>query len=207
MLGDVAGGPAHAVFGVKLCRECPPGQTVVHPVLGEPGGELAVAVETESQTSVADDVVDRTEPVVGAAGRHVEDRVRALTVVGGRAKLQDTVGPDTFGQLLPRYVRLGAARAHDSNGRSRPAAGEPGEPAVRLPPQVDVGSAHHGVCRFPGRVEEGRGDEVRLLEVDVVQARSRGGARSSIVHHDHNRPDRVHRCDVSQSARLLGPSW
>ena len=88
MSGQGACRPEHAVFRVQLGRERPPRQTGVHPVFGEPGRELAVAVEGESETGVADDVVDRAEAVVGPTDRNVEEGVVTVAVEVRGAQLE-----------------------------------------------------------------------------------------------------------------------
>jgi hypothetical protein len=51
-------------------------------------------VEPVPAACVADDVVDGSKAVVGAADRHVEQRMAAIAVGASRAELQHLFGPD-----------------------------------------------------------------------------------------------------------------
>ncbi len=63
MLGQVTGGPADAVFAVQLGGQRSSCQPAVEALLEAPHGELAVAIEAESEQPVADHVVHRSKPV------------------------------------------------------------------------------------------------------------------------------------------------
>ena len=67
MVAQDARSPSDAVLCVKLGRERPSGKSVVQPFLGQPGGELSVAVEAEAGSDVSDNVMNSPKPVVGAA--------------------------------------------------------------------------------------------------------------------------------------------
>src|SRR5262249_41531095 len=122
VLGQVAGGPSDAVLGVELGRQCPPGESDVQPVLGEPCRIFTVAVEAEAEPRVADDVVHGPKPVVGAADRCVVAR-------GGGAA----------GGCARRRSGRATARARGSPAPARPAPA----PSHTVP---DAG------CRSPGWV-------------------------------------------------------
>lgn len=96
MFGELAGGPSHAVFGVELGRQCPSRQALVHAILSEPRGELAVAVEPVSAPRMADDVVHRTKPVVCATDDGVQEWMASITVVLRWPDLEHPMRPDMF---------------------------------------------------------------------------------------------------------------
>jgi hypothetical protein len=55
-----------------------------------------MAIEPVAAPGVAHDVVDRAKPVVGAADRHVEQRVSSITVVVRGADLENALGSNTL---------------------------------------------------------------------------------------------------------------
>jgi hypothetical protein len=83
MVARHSGGPQDAVLGVEFGRERPSSESAVHPVLGQPGGELPVAIKAETRKHVSDDVVDGPEPAEGTADLASHD-VMAMVEFCGR---------------------------------------------------------------------------------------------------------------------------
>ena len=72
-------------------REGPPRQAGVQAVLREPGRELAVPVEPETEERVAHDVMYGTEAVVRSTHRDIEERVVTIAVEVRGTQLEQSV--------------------------------------------------------------------------------------------------------------------
>ena len=80
MVAQDACSPSDAVLCVKLGRERPSGKSGVQLFLGQPGGELSVAVEAEGGADVSDDVMNGPKPVVGTAQLTSHQRMAAVAI-------------------------------------------------------------------------------------------------------------------------------
>ena len=81
------------MLSVQFGGERPSRQPGIETVLGQPGGELPIAVEGVPQPSVADDVVNGPELVVRATDGRVESWVATISISVRWADFEDPLQP------------------------------------------------------------------------------------------------------------------
>jgi hypothetical protein len=164
VVGQVTGGPQHTVFRVQLGRQCPAPQAAVHAVFVQPCGEFTLSVEVVAVPAVAHDVVDRTQPVVRAADRSIEQRVAAITVERARRHFEHPMHTHGFGEL-----RGGGVRRTLEGGNDPDRARDLGEPTVHLCLEVGVRGMNNGIARDARRGQERLRDAARVFDVKSAE--------------------------------------
>jgi hypothetical protein len=101
-----SGGPQNAVFGMELRCKCPSSEATVELFLDQPGGELAISIEAETGSHMADHVMDRTKSVVGTAEPAIEKRVSTFPICCTRGDLENTTFTCGCNHLVIGVVRI-----------------------------------------------------------------------------------------------------
>ena len=104
MIGERSGRPPNAVLCVELGRQGPSSESVVKPLLSQPGCEFAISVEAEAWAHMSNDVVDSPKPVVRATAVAAQQRVTPVALPGARGDLQHPVSPCRADQLIVGIV-------------------------------------------------------------------------------------------------------
>ena len=104
-----------------------------------------MAIEPVSGGDVADDVVNRTEPVVDAADTAIEQRVEAVAVYSSGGDLEKARGANGVDQFPIAAVGLATAREDHRHPVWSLLIGEDRELTIGLRLQLDVGSTDEGV--------------------------------------------------------------
>jgi len=104
-----------------------------------------MAIEPVSGGDVADDVVNRTEPVVDAANTAIEQRVEAVAVYTGGRDLEMARCANGVDKFPIAAVRLATAREDHRHPVLSLLIGEDRELTIGLRLQLAVGSTDEGV--------------------------------------------------------------
>ena len=114
MVGERSSRPKNAVLPVELGGQGPPGESVVKLLLGQPGREFPVSVETETRDHMSNDVMHGPKSVVRAAEVAAQQWVTAVPFPGARGDLQHPMSAHCADQLIVGVVRAFTAGELDS---------------------------------------------------------------------------------------------
>ena len=114
MVRKRSGRPQDAVLGVELGGQSPAGESVVKLLLGQPGREFPVSVETETRDHMSNDVMHGPKSVVRAAEVAAQQWVTAVPFPGARRDLKHPMSAHCADQLIVGIVGTFAAGELDS---------------------------------------------------------------------------------------------
>ena len=91
VLRQVTSCPTDAVFGVEFGGKDLTSEWTVDLLLEEPGRVLTISIELDLEVAMAQDVVDGTEAVKGAAHIVLHERMTTITIAGHRSDSKHTI--------------------------------------------------------------------------------------------------------------------